>query len=63
LPWWLAGGLNPERVAPALEALGAAPPAGLDVSSGVERSPGVKDLQRVEQLLTAVAPFRQDQGN
>jgi phosphoribosylanthranilate isomerase len=63
LPWWLAGGLNPERVAPALEALAAAPPAGLDVSSGVECSPGVKDLQRVEQLLTAVAPFRQDQGN
>ena len=60
LPWWLAGGLNPERVAPALMALADAPPAGLDVSSGVETAPGVKDLQRVAQLLAAVAPFRQD---
>ena len=60
LPWWLAGGLNPERVAPALEALASAPPAGLDVSSGVEVAPGVKDLKRVAALLAAVTPFRQD---
>lgn len=61
LPWWLAGGLNPERLAPALNGLAAAPPDGVDVSSGVERAPGDKDLDRVAALLTALAPFRQDQ--
>ena len=61
LPWWLAGGLSPERVAPALSGLAAAPPDGVDVSSGVERAPGDKDLDRVAALLTALAPFRQDQ--
>ncbi len=60
LPWWLAGGLTPERVAPALEALQDQPPSGLDVSSGVERAPGDKDLAKVQQLVAALAPFRQD---
>ena len=60
LPWWLAGGLTPERVAPALEVLQAQPPSGLDVSSGVEQAPGDKDLAKVQQLVAALAPFRQD---
>ena len=60
LPWWLAGGITPERLPAALEALAAAPPDGLDASSGVERAPGDKDLARVEQLVAAVAAFRQD---
>lgn len=60
LPWWLAGGLNPDRVAPALRALQHRPPSGLDVSSGVERAPGDKDLAKVQQLVAALAPFRQD---
>lgn len=58
LPWWLAGGLSPERLAPALRELAGAPPDGVDVSSGVERSPGDKDLERVTALVTALAPFR-----
>ena len=60
LPWWLAGGLTPARVPQALQALAAAPPDGLDVSSGVERAPGDKDLEQVERLVAAVAAFRQD---
>jgi phosphoribosylanthranilate isomerase len=60
LPWWLAGGLTPERVGPALQALVASPPNGLDVSSGVERAPGDKDLERVAQLMAAVNAVRQD---
>jgi len=60
LPWWLAGGLTPERVGPALQALVASPPNGLDVSSGVERAPGDKDLDRVAQLVAAVNAVRQD---
>lgn len=63
LPWWLAGGLTPERVATAVSALAASPPHGLDVSSGVERAPGDKDLDRVRQLVTAVQGVRQDRGS
>jgi phosphoribosylanthranilate isomerase len=60
LPWWLAGGIRADRVAPALTALAAAPPDGLDASSGVERAPGDKDLRRVADLVAAVAAVRQD---
>ncbi|NJK28729.1 MAG: phosphoribosylanthranilate isomerase [Acaryochloris sp. RU_4_1] len=47
-PWLLAGGLTPENIAHALAQLS---PPGIDLSSGVERSPGVKDLQRVKKLF------------
>ncbi|HBL59926.1 MAG TPA: phosphoribosylanthranilate isomerase [Cyanobacteria bacterium UBA8803] len=47
-PWLLAGGLTPENV---LEALRELQPNGIDVSSGVERSPGDKDLNKVAQLM------------
>lgn len=61
LPWWLAGGLTPERLGPALRQLAAAAPDGVDVSSGVERGPGDKDLARVADLVAARARVRQDQ--
>jgi phosphoribosylanthranilate isomerase len=44
----LAGGLTPENVA---EAIATVRPIGVDVSSGVEASPGVKDPQRVTEFL------------
>ncbi|MBL1175698.1 phosphoribosylanthranilate isomerase [Pantanalinema sp. GBBB05] len=47
-PWLLAGGLTPENV---LVALQQVTPNGIDLSSGVERSPGDKDLQLVEKLF------------
>ena len=47
-PWWLAGGLSPENVKQAIALVSA---DGLDVSSGVERSAGDKDLSKVEQFL------------
>jgi phosphoribosylanthranilate isomerase len=47
-PWLLAGGLTPENV---LTALGSLHPDGIDLSSGVERSPGNKDLDKVSQLI------------
>jgi phosphoribosylanthranilate isomerase len=50
-PWWLAGGLSLENVAIALQHL---QPDGIDVSSGVEISPGNKDSDRVRQLLNIV---------
>ncbi|MDJ0634492.1 MAG: phosphoribosylanthranilate isomerase [Xenococcaceae cyanobacterium MO_188.B29] len=48
LPWLLAGGLTPDNI---LEALRKVNPQGIDLSSGVERSPGDKDLDKVKQLF------------
>jgi phosphoribosylanthranilate isomerase len=47
-PWFLSGGLTPENVTHALQLL---TPTGIDLSSGVERSPGDKDLEKVSQLF------------
>ncbi len=49
-PWMLAGGLTPENVAEALRLTGARQ---VDVSSGVERAPGVKDPQRIAAFVKA----------
>lgn len=54
-PWLLAGGLTPDNVAEALR-LTRAP--GIDVSSGVEGAPGIKDPERIRQLIArAAAPI------
>lgn len=45
----LAGGLTPSNVGAAIDAVG---PDGVDVASGVERSPGVKAEELVRQFLT-----------
>ena len=49
-PWLLAGGLTPENVARAVAASGA---EAVDVSSGVETSPGVKDASLITAFVTA----------
>jgi phosphoribosylanthranilate isomerase len=46
----LAGGLVPERVA---EAVRTVRPGLVDVSSGVERAPGIKDQDRVRDFVAA----------
>lgn len=50
-PWLLAGGLTPDNVVEALTKLN---PSGIDLSSGVERSPGDKDLSKVAQLFARI---------
>lgn len=52
LPWMLSGGLSPGNVGEALAVSGA---GAVDVSSGVESAPGVKDPALIEAFLGAVA--------
>lgn len=56
VPWMLAGGLTPENAAQAIQMTGANQ---VDVSSGVEASPGRKDPGRIVSFLTNA--MRQDQ--
>ena len=49
-PWLLSGGLDPDTVAAAIAATGA---RGVDVSSGVERAPGVKDEAKIRTFVAA----------
>ncbi len=48
--WFLAGGLTPDNVARAIALSGAAL---VDVSSGVESAPGVKDTTRIAAFINA----------
>ena len=48
--WMLAGGLTPETVRAAIETSGA---GAVDVSSGVESSPGVKDHEAIQRFVSA----------
>ncbi|MDD9715871.1 phosphoribosylanthranilate isomerase [Dinoroseobacter sp. PD6] len=49
-PWMLAGGLTPETVGEAIRLTGAAQ---VDVSSGVESAPGVKDAGAIADFVAA----------
>lgn len=52
-PWMLAGGLTPDTVAEAIRLTGARQ---VDVSSGIEASPGVKDAARMRAFVAATVP-------
>jgi phosphoribosylanthranilate isomerase len=53
VPWMLAGGLTPGNVAEAVRLTGARQ---VDVSSGVESAPGVKDPARMADFAKALDP-------
>ncbi|MBT8456319.1 MAG: phosphoribosylanthranilate isomerase [Alphaproteobacteria bacterium] len=52
VPWMLAGGLTPQNVAEAVRLTGAQQ---VDVSSGVETAPGIKDVGLIRAFIKAVA--------
>jgi phosphoribosylanthranilate isomerase len=56
VPFMLSGGLTPENVAEAIRVTGATK---VDVSSGVESAPGVKDPVLIRRFLQAVKTAKQ----
>jgi phosphoribosylanthranilate isomerase len=57
--YMLSGGLNAANIGDALRL--ANPPA-IDISSGVESAPGVKDPALIEQFFRAVRAARDDRA-
>ncbi len=48
--WLLSGGLTPQNIGEALRLTGA---PGVDVSSGVEDAPGVKNVEKIAAFISA----------
>ncbi|MGB3402745.1 MAG: phosphoribosylanthranilate isomerase [Microcoleaceae cyanobacterium] len=59
-PWLLAGGLTPDNIQQALNIIH---PDGIDLSSGVEHSPGDKDLTKVAQLFDQLHRMLGEEGD
>ncbi len=51
VPWWLAGGISAEWIP---QVLSLAKPFGIDASSKLEISPGVKDINKVKSLIKSL---------
>ena len=56
-PMFLAGGLNPSNIVNAVQTVR---PVAIDVSSGVEESPGRKSFEAIDNLFSALATIRED---
>lgn len=57
IPMVLSGGLDPENVLAALEKVN---PSAIDVSSGIEESPGIKDHERMRMFMEKVTDFHRN---
>ena len=47
-PWWLAGGISIKWID---EILNEIKPDGIDISSSIEISPGLKDLKKTKEII------------
>ncbi len=50
-PWWIAGGVSSDWIDVILEKI---KPNGIDISSSVEISPGIKDLEKTKQIIREI---------
>ena len=50
-PWWLAGGVSKEWIDEILKKI---KPDGIDISSSVETSPGIKDLEKTKMIIQEI---------
>ena len=57
--FFLAGGLAPDNC---LEAIEQVQPDGIDLASGIERSPGVKDIDKMQALVEKVRNLKCDES-
>ena len=60
LPWMLAGGLIAENIKDAVQSSGANT---IDVSSGVEIEPGIKDISLIKHFLDTAKTIKNDSTN
>ncbi len=51
IPWWIAGGISAEWIPKVFSKI---KPSGVDASSQLESSPGIKDLNQVKNLIDAI---------
>lgn len=58
-PFFLAGGLNVSNV---VQAISIVQPMGVDISSGVEKYPGKKDLRLIQQLIKQIKTMEENNG-
>ena len=57
-PFFLSGGLNPENVGDAIKTI---QPYAVDLSSGLEESPGLKDFDKVERFFDEMRDIWEEQ--
>ena len=50
-PWWIAGGVSAEWIGEILKNI---KPNGIDISSSIEISPGIKDLEKTKQIIKKI---------
>ena len=53
-PWWLAGGVSKEWI---VEIIREIKPYGIDISSSVETSPGIKDIDKVNLVIKRIKEY------
>ena len=55
IPWWLAGGISIESISEVLLNLN---PYGIDASSKLEHSAGIKDIEKIKALINKIVMIK-----